>query len=68
MLIYLLQKCNSLNLEQLITKKNAAQLFEIEYGYRYGDKEFVLNGICYGCEDDFTKQTWRRFVKLKAFL
>ena len=49
-------------------EKNAAQLFEIEYGYRYGDKEFVLNGICYGCEDDFTKQTWRRFVKLKAFL
>jgi hypothetical protein len=31
-------------------------------------KEFYLNGEFYGYENDFTKQSWRRFVKLKAFL
>ena len=29
-------------------------------------KIFYLNGKYYG--DNFTKQSWRRFVKLKAFL
>jgi hypothetical protein len=29
-------------------------------------KEYYLNGKCYG--DNFTKQSWRRFCKLKAFL
>jgi hypothetical protein len=33
-------------------------------------KEFCLNGKLYGDndDDDFTKQSWRKFVKLKAFL
>jgi hypothetical protein len=31
-------------------------------------KVFYLNGKMYGFTEDFTKQTWRRFVKLQAFL
>ncbi len=31
-------------------------------------KYFCLNGESYGTEKDFTKQSWRKFVKLKAFL
>ena len=31
-------------------------------------KDFYLNGICYGNNIDFTKQSWRRFVKLQTFL
>jgi hypothetical protein len=49
-------------------EKNAAQLFEIEYGYKYRDESFYLNGIYYGCEEHFNKKSWRKFVKLKAFL
>ena len=42
--------------------KNAAY---INYS---GFKALWLNGKCYGTNNDFTKQSWRRFVKLKAFL
>jgi hypothetical protein len=42
--------------------KNAAYAFIGKY------KQFYLNGICYGNLNKFTKQSWRRFVKLKAFL
>lgn len=31
-------------------------------------KEFFLNGIFYGNHLDFTKNSWRKFVKLKVFL
>ncbi len=31
-------------------------------------KQFYLNGTFYGYEDKFTKKSWRKFVKLKAFL
>ena len=43
--------------------KNFA-LFDINNKY----KEFFLNGISYGDKYNFTKQSWRRFVKLKAFI
>ena len=33
-----------------------------------GEKDFFLNGIRYGYEFDFTKKSWRRFVKLQVFL
>ena len=33
-----------------------------------GYKSFYLNNKCYGDEDDFTKESWRKFVKLKVFL
>jgi hypothetical protein len=33
-----------------------------------GRKEFILNNRCYGNQNDFTKQSWRRFVKLQVFL
>jgi hypothetical protein len=42
--------------------KNAAY---INYN---GFKEFFLNGKYYGNKYNFTKQSWRRFVKLKAFI
>jgi hypothetical protein len=42
--------------------KNAAYIDDSGY------KEFYLNGKLYGDEDDFTKESWRRFVKLQAFL
>ena len=31
-------------------------------------KEFRLNNKYYGDQDTFTKQSWRKFVKLQAFL
>ena len=31
-------------------------------------KEYYLNGNFYGNNTDFTKESWRRFCKLKAFL
>jgi hypothetical protein len=31
-------------------------------------KEFVLNDKYYGNQYTFTKESWRRFVKLQAFL
>ena len=33
-----------------------------------GYKTFSLNGNFYGYKDDFNKESWRRFVKLQAFL
>jgi hypothetical protein len=30
--------------------------------------EFHLNGNCYGHRNDFIKESWRRYVKLQAFL
>jgi hypothetical protein len=43
--------------------KNIA-IINIYYEY----KKFYFNGMFYGNEDDFTKKSWRKFVKLKAFL
>ena len=47
---------------ELYNTKNAS------YKGNDGYKEFNLNGIIYGYEYDFTKESWRRFVKLQAFL
>jgi hypothetical protein len=44
---------------------NAKNVAEI---YISGYKTFLLNGKYYGNEDDFTKESWRRFVKMKVFL
>ncbi len=33
-----------------------------------GLKDFSLNGEYYGKNEDFTKESWRRFCKLKIFL
>ncbi len=33
-----------------------------------GYKLFSLNGVIYGNQNDFTKSSWRKFAKLKAFL
>lgn len=41
--------------------KNAAS-----FSFKY--KGFYLSGIHYGNQDNFTKQSWRRFVKLQVFL
>lgn len=49
-------------------EKDAAISYNVGMGYKYGDKYFYLNDKFYGTEKDFTKQSWRRFVKLKAFL
>ena len=32
-----------------------------------GNKEFFLNGTIYGNGNDFTKKSWRRFVKIQVF-
>ncbi len=42
--------------------KNAAVI------HNNGIKFFYLNDSFYGNEYDFTKKSWRRFVKLKAFI
>ncbi len=41
--------------------KNAAYIHN-EY------KDYYLDGKCYGDDDSFNKQSWCKFVKLKAFL
>ena len=35
---------------------------------KYGNNHFCLNGIYYGNEKNFTKESWRRFIKMKVFL
>ena len=42
--------------------KNAAYVSENKF------KLFYLNGNLYGKEYDFTKKSWRRFIKLNTFL
>ncbi len=42
--------------------KNAAVI------YNDGKKCFYLKGRCYGYECNFTKELWRKFIKLQAFL
>jgi hypothetical protein len=32
------------------------------------NKHFCLNGIYYGRENNFTKKSWLRFIKMKVFL
>ena len=39
----------------------------IAYNYN-GYKEFYLNGEFYGYNNEFTKHSWRKFVKLQVFL
>jgi hypothetical protein len=46
-------------------EKNAAITSNVT-GYIF--KQFWLNNILYGYENDFTKESWRRFVKMKVFL
>ena len=43
-------------------EKNATNYDGIKF------KEFYLNNKCYGNHNDFTKKSWRKFVKLKVFL
>ena len=38
------------------------------YIAKSGYKQFCLNDKDYGTNNDFTKESWRRFVKLQAFL
>jgi hypothetical protein len=45
---------------------NSKNVAYIRYDNRY--KEFYLNGKLYGNQDTFTKESWRRFVKLQVFL
>jgi len=33
--------------------------------YRNGYNAWYLNGICYGCYDDFTNESWIRFVRIE---
>jgi hypothetical protein len=39
-----------------------------DYIHNDGYKEFSLNGKFYGNQDKFTKESWRKFSKLQAFL
>ena len=38
------------------------------YVFKNGNKIFCLNNYDYGNEYDFTKESWRRFVKMQVFL
>ena len=42
--------------------KNAAIIYNNQY------KNFISNNKRYGSEKDFTKESWRKFVKLQVFL
>jgi hypothetical protein len=46
----------------LCNYKNAAYTESSNY------KSFFLNNKLYGNESDFTKESWRRFCKLKTFI
>jgi hypothetical protein len=46
-------------------RHNSKNASYIEFNIR---KVFRLYDKMYGYEDDFTKESWRRFVKLQAFL
>jgi hypothetical protein len=48
--------------------KNAAYVEHYTFISKYIEKYFYLNGKCYGTNNDFTKQSWRKFVKLQVFL
>jgi hypothetical protein len=39
-----------------------------DYIHSNGSKYFSLNNKYYGDQTNFTKESWRRFVKLQAFL
>ena len=47
---------------KLHNSKNAALI------YSNADKEFYLNHLYYGYNNTFTKSSWRKFIKLQAFL
>ena len=47
---------------EMHNNKNAAIIRCDEY------KQFRLNGIYYGSKNRFTKESWRKYVKLRAFL
>ncbi len=40
----------------------------VDYINSNGQKYFSLNNKFYGSINEFTKKSWRRFVKLQAFL
>ena len=46
----------------LCNYKNAACIQDSNY------KSFFLNNNLYGNESEFTKSSWRKFVKLQAFI
>ncbi len=62
--------CVYCNYFDIIFYKNAVQHNIKNAAYiRYdGCKNFYLNGTFYGYSFSFTKKSWRRFVKLQAFL
>ena len=35
--------------------------------YVYGDKEWYLNDVCYGYNNDFTNESWIKFIKTLIF-
>jgi hypothetical protein len=49
---------------------HTTQLWDSDKGklVEHSFKLFYLNGKFYGNENDFTKKSWRRFVKMKVFL
>jgi hypothetical protein len=47
-------------------KHNIKNFALFDFNNKY--KQFFLNGINYFNEKCFTKQSWRKFVKLKVFL
>ena len=72
---YKSSKIRSDKLTCIYTEYNAIWIFKNGKGHNYKNaayidgiyKQFFLNGKCYGTQNDFTKQSWRRFVKLQLF-
>ena len=57
------------HVSQIIFYKNGLRHNDKNIAYNYnGYKEFYLNGKYYGNNVNFTKKSWRKFVKLQAFL
>jgi hypothetical protein len=49
-------------------KKHNSKNFAFINKNCYGRGRYFLNGEDYGNQDNFTKQSWRRFTKLQIFL
>jgi hypothetical protein len=58
--------CDSVFFIKNAKQHNPKNFSYIRYDKKY--KKFCLNSKYYGSEEDFTKESWRRFFKLKAFL
>ena len=60
--------CNKSSCAHFFKNGNYHNTKNASFHNYYGYKEFRLNNKLYATDKDFIKETWRRFVKMQAFL